>query len=105
MRLLIALSLGLLLRAPAESQQKGPYPPLPPLKDAPSIGAQIQRTMSLLAGSSPAKRNRVRILFYGQSITEQNWSKLVAEDLRRRFPHADLEIENKAIGGFASQLL
>ncbi len=43
------------------------------------------------------------VLFCGQSITEQEWSKQVAGDLRRRFPHADLEIENRAIGGFASQ--
>ena len=105
MRQWIALSLGLLLAVPAESQQKAPFPPLPPVQDDPSFGAQVQRTMSLLAGSTPKKRNRVRILFYGQSITEQNWSKIVAEDLRRRFPHADLEIENKAVGGFASQLL
>ncbi|HVE39382.1 MAG TPA: SGNH/GDSL hydrolase family protein [Planctomycetota bacterium] len=105
MPLWIALSLSLLLAVPAEPQEKTPYPPLPPAKDDPSFGAQVQRTMGLLAGSTPAKRNRVRILFYGQSITEQKWSKLVAEDLRRRFPHADLEIENKAIGGFASQLL
>jgi hypothetical protein len=105
MRLWIALSLGLLLGARAESQEKTPFPPLPPIKDDPSFGAQIQRTMGLLAGSSPAKRNKVRILFYGQSITEQKWSKLVADDLRRRFPYADLEIENKAVGGFASQLL
>jgi hypothetical protein len=61
--------------------------------------------MTLLATSTPKKRNPVRILFYGQSITEQDWSKRVADDLRRRFPHADLTIENRAIGGFASQLL
>jgi hypothetical protein len=61
--------------------------------------------MTLLATSTPQKRNKVRILFYGQSITEQNWWKLVADDLRHRFPNADLEIENKAVGGFASQIL
>jgi hypothetical protein len=61
--------------------------------------------MTLLAASTPQHRNHVRILFYGQSITEQEWSKQVAADLRRRFPLADLEIENRAIGGFASQLL
>jgi hypothetical protein len=61
--------------------------------------------MALLATSTPQKRHRVKILFYGQSITEQNWWKLVSEDLRRRFPHADLETQNLAVGGFASQLL
>ena len=68
-------------------------------------GQGIQRTMRLLATSTPTKRNHVRILFYGQSITEQSWSKQVADDIRKRFPNADLEIENRAIGGFASQLL
>ena len=68
-------------------------------------GDGIQRTMTLLATSTPEKRNPVRILFYGQSITEQHWWKLVAEDLRKRFPNADLTIENRAIGGHSSQLL
>jgi len=68
-------------------------------------GKGIQRTMRLLATSTPKKRNHVRILFYGQSITEQSWSKQVADGLRKKYPHADLEIENRAIGGFASQWL
>lgn len=81
-------------------------PPGPPTPDeAALLGQNIQRTMRLLANSTPSKRNKVRILFYGQSITEQDWSKQVASDLRRRFPNADLEIENRAIGGFASQKL
>jgi hypothetical protein len=65
----------------------------------------VQRTMTLLATSTPEHRNKVRILFYGQSITVQDWTKKVTEDLRARFPNADLEIENRAIGGFASQAL
>jgi hypothetical protein len=68
-------------------------------------GRNIQRTMTLLATSTPQKRNTVKVLFYGQSITEQAWTKTVAADLRQRFPHADLVIENRAIGGFAAQLL
>ena len=87
------------------AQDNSKYPPLAPVADGPEFGAHVQRTMTLLATSTPQKRNKVRILFYGQSITEQNWWKLVAEDLRRRFPHADLDIQNKAVGGFASQIL
>jgi hypothetical protein len=79
------------------------YPPATKLNQEAGVG--IQRTMTLLATSTPEHRNHVRVLFYGQSITEQEWSKIVAEDLRKRFPNADLEIENRAIGGFASQLL
>ena len=68
-------------------------------------GSGIQRTMGLLADSTPAHRNRVRILFYGQSITKQEWSQLVAQDLRTRFPYADLSIENRAIGGYSTEYL
>jgi hypothetical protein len=81
------------------------YPPVPPPRDAAQLGTGVQRTMTRLATSTPERRHKVRVLFYGQSITEQSWSKVVADDLRKRFPHADLEIENRAIGGFASQLL
>jgi hypothetical protein len=83
----------------------GDYPALTPPADPAALGLGIQRTMTLLATSTPQHRNHVRVLFYGQSITEQAWSKQVADDLRQRFPNADLEIENRAIGGFASQLL
>jgi hypothetical protein len=93
---MIDLLLGLLLQA---------YPAPAPEPDEAAFGAGIQRTMTLLATSTPERRHRVRILFYGQSITEQAWTKAVADDLRRRFPHADLDIRNRAIGGWASQLL
>ena len=86
------------------ADQPTAYPPAK-FGDTSSWGRNIQRTMRLLATSTPQKRNTVRILFYGQSITEQNWWQAVADDLRRRFPHANLVIENRALGGFASQLL
>jgi hypothetical protein len=89
----------------ASPQDHKAYPPLPPVADNAGFGAGIQRTMTLLATSTPQSRNKVRILFYGQSITEQDWWKQVASDLRLRFPNADLVIENKAVGGFASQIL
>ena len=62
--------------------------PFPPVKfpDASDWGKNIQRTMRLLATSTAEKRNTVRILFYGQSITEQKWARLVEDDLRWRFP-------------------
>ncbi|MBN2127897.1 MAG: hypothetical protein JW741_00295 [Sedimentisphaerales bacterium] len=81
------------------------YPPPVPAADDSQFGAKIQRTMQLLATSTPEHKNKVRILFYGQSITVQKWWRNVADDLRRRFPHTDLEIENRAIGGFSSQYL
>jgi hypothetical protein len=82
-----------------------PFPPPKWLGDTNEFGLHLQRAMTLLATSTPTHRHTVKILFYGQSITGQDWWKIVAEDLRRRFPDADLVIENRAIGGFASQLL
>lgn len=75
------------------------------LGDPAKFGQNIQRTMTLLATSTPEHRNTVRVLFYGQSITEGSWWKEVAADLGRRFPNAKLIVENRALGGFSSQRL
>jgi hypothetical protein len=79
--------------------------PLPSVPDTANTGRYIQRTMHLLASSTPEKRNTVKILVYGQSISVQDWWLEVKRDLIYRFPNADIIMENKAIGGFASQLL
>lgn len=63
-------------------------------------GTGIQRTMSALE-----RGERVRILIYGQSITQQNWWKTVADDLKRRFPKSDCRVVNLAIGGYSTQFL
>ena len=64
----------------------------------------IQRTMRSLAGEiRPGEK--IRILFYGQSITAQAWSHKVAANLKKQYPEANLEIKNKAIGGFQSPAL
>jgi len=73
--------------------------------DPTRYGAGWKRTLYLLASSTPTQRNTVRILFYGQSITKQEWWIQVVDNLRQRFPHANLIVENRAIGGFASPLL
>ncbi len=90
---------------PTMAQEKNAYPPPKNVGDPATLGLHIQRTMTLLASSTPTHHNTVRILFYGQSITEQYWWKDVADDLKRRFPNANLIIENRALGGFSSQLL
>jgi hypothetical protein len=102
---LALLALCPLALSPAARQQPAPFPPLKSPGPVESYGRNIQRTMTLLATSTPARRNTVRILFYGQSITEQKWTQIVSDDLRRRFPHANLLIENRAIGGHSSPRL
>ncbi len=76
-------------------------PRLEPVKPSP----YLQRTMRLLATSTDSQRNEVRVLFYGQSITKQDWWWQVADNLRRRFPQARLVIENRAIGGYSAPYL
>ena len=82
-----------------------PFPAPAPIENNASFGARIQRTMGLLATSTPTDRRQVRILFYGQSITEQDWWKDVVKDLKQRFPNADLIVENRAIAGFSAPVL
>jgi hypothetical protein len=101
--LVSGLALAFLAGPGAADPGPASYPPL--RVNASKFGGQVQRTMRLLATSTARKRNTVRVLFYGQSITEQGWVKAVVADLRRRFPHANLVAENRALGGFASQLL
>ena len=70
----------------------------------PSV-AHIQRTMARIAGSTAAHPNTVRVLFYGQSITAQAWTKLVGDELARQFPTVKFDFRNAAIGGFTSPAL
>lgn len=79
--------------------------PLPVSVDTANTGRYIQRTMHLLASSTPQHKNTVKILVYGQSISEQKWWLEVKRDLTARFPNANLLMENRSIGGFSSSLL
>jgi hypothetical protein len=67
--------------------------------------AFIQRSMRQLTDSTPDNPGKLRVLFYGQSITAQSWTKAVEKELRQRFPSAVLEFHNPAIGGFTSPSL
>lgn len=102
----LLLLIGLAMATQTSANDAEPeYPAPPPPQDTSNWGEHIQRSMKLLATSTPEQRNKVRILFYGQSITRQDWWLDVVADLRERFPHADIEAENLAIGGFSSQRL
>jgi hypothetical protein len=79
--------------------------PLPVLPDTSQLGRYTSRTMHLLHFSAPEHRNIVRILVYGQSISEQKWWLEVKRAVKERFPNADIIMENKAIGGFSTQYL
>ncbi len=56
--------------------------------------------MFLLEGSTDENPNRVKILFYGQSIIQSMNTESVINTLKERYPTAIIEHENRAIGGF-----
>jgi hypothetical protein len=81
----ISLCLSFLLVPAIQKISAQPvFPPPAPIANNANFGANIQRTMGLLASSTPTNRKPVRILFYGQSITEQQWSQDVANDIKKR---------------------
>ncbi|MGQ9633592.1 MAG: SGNH/GDSL hydrolase family protein [Bryobacteraceae bacterium] len=69
------------------------------------LGARMQRTVSLLATSTPQRRNPVTILVYGQSITAGLKGSRLEQALRERFPHAELTLLNRSISGFSATQL
>lgn len=81
------------------------YPDLPAASDMSTYGKRIQRSMGLMATSTPTKRNTVRILYYGQSIVGQRWSEQVDAYLRDTYPHTNFVTANLALGGFSSPRL
>ncbi len=65
----------------------------------------IQRTMKALEESTAAKPATVRVLFYGQSIVAQGWTKVLMKMLEEKYPTVNFIYENRAIGGFQSPTL
>ena len=96
--LLLILGLGLPWAAMA-------YPAIPAWQPDPEQREHLRRSLTLMQSSTPTDRKTVRILFYGQSITQQSWWREVERYLRATYTDAHLIIENRAIGGHASQLL
>ena len=79
--------------------------PVPAVRDTVQFNKGIARTAWLLASSSRGNRKDVRILVYGQSISEQSWWKDVRDFVKDRFPLANITFVNRAIGGFSSERL
>ncbi len=65
----------------------------------------VARTAWLLTSSANAEPKAVKILVYGQSISEQLWWKDVRDFVKERFPFANITFINKAIGGFSTERL
>ena len=68
------------------------------------LGARIQRTVSLLANSSPGRRHPVMILIYGQSITAGLRQTQIEQALKEEFPNAEISYLERGSRGAASGL-
>ncbi len=75
------------------------------LTDTSDIGQNTSRTLHRLQSSTSDPGDTIKILVYGQSISEQDWWLSVRDHLTAEFPHTILRMENRSIGGFASQIL
>ena len=109
-----ALLLGIVGSQTSRAQPRAPvvpatgnegFAPLPPLRSDAVIGENLQHSLRLLAGLKCEGNRPVRVLFYGQSITEQGWWKTLARYIETSYPGTPIVIENRAIGGHASDLL
>ncbi len=68
------------------------------------FGARLTRSASLLANSSKDKHLPIKILIYGQSIVGSTvFTEQINSYLKRKFPFADITLENRAIGGFGGE--
>ncbi|QDT11774.1 SGNH/GDSL hydrolase family protein [Planctomycetes bacterium K23_9] len=81
------------------------YPRPSNVGSAEQVGFGVQRTMTLLASSTPERSHTVRILLYGQSITAGKWGGQLQEHLRKTYPHANLIYEQRPLSGFATERL
>ena len=97
--------LSLVLLGLAGGTRAEDFPPPLPFEPPLAQRTHLLRSLTLLQSSTADNPQTVRVLFYGQSITEQAWWRRVADYLHTTYPTARLQIENRAIGGHSSQLL
>lgn len=70
------------------------------------FGARLMRSSTLLATSSPERKQPVFVLIYGQSITgSKSFTDNIREYLEQKFPYANIRVENRSIGGFGGEQL
>jgi hypothetical protein len=73
--------------------------------DTVSDEQKIARTLEIIRTSTPTTHKVLKVLFYGQSITRSGWHNAVVAHWREKYPNAVFVVENRALGGFASQNL
>jgi hypothetical protein len=73
--------------------------------DDSTTSRRLAATLSIVGKGTAEHPQVLRILFYGQSITSNNWIEPAIAKLRRTYPHIRFDVRNMAIGGFDSDLL
>lgn len=73
--------------------------------DTVSDQQKIARTLEIIRTSTPTNHKVLKVLFYGQSITRSGWHNAVVAHWRQQYPNTIFVVENRALGGFASQEL
>jgi hypothetical protein len=66
---------------------------------------RIARTLEIIRTSTPTNHKVLKVLFYGQSITRSGWHNAVIAHWREKYPNTVFVVQNRALGGFASQWL
>jgi hypothetical protein len=66
---------------------------------------KLARTLEIIRTSTPTDHKVLKVLFYGQSITRSGWHNAVVAHWRETYPNTVFVVENRALGGFASQYL
>lgn len=80
--------------------------PMPDFEPAPLDLARLNRTLQVLHGKPNGNgKPRLRVLFYGQSITLQGWWVSLSNWMITTYPGVEFEIENRAISGFEAEQL
>ena len=81
------------------------YPPIIPQAPDPIQLLAVQRTAALLSGSTEADRHPVRVVVYGQSTSQQWWSRELLRELPREFANSDFRGALQAITSFDADYL
>ncbi|MCC9600711.1 SGNH/GDSL hydrolase family protein [Stieleria sp. JC731] len=81
------------------------FPPPTDFGTPEQLGRGVQRTMTLLASSTPSERHTVRILLYGQSITAGQWGVQLEQHLRKTYPNANLIYDRRPLSGYSTERL
>ena len=73
--------------------------------DSISDEQKLARSLGIIRTSTPTGRKVLKVLFYGQSITASGWPNIVVAHWHQKYPNTIFVVENRALGGFSSELL